>query len=450
MGVLSSKWRRQERGADWQWKGPPGHHSGYPVDRISYPGPEREYCFLDFMVSYQIMTNSVNLGPRPVTTSVQQCLGELMDCYQNGYHMNHFVKVPDLTTITQEPDWACPHTYQAILSKSAASPAEPQAVELNIKKKIVSSKMLPSDEGTAAEQLLLAIEEQAALGGRLVCAQSIGYVRPTSADCHCGVIGVELFCEMPVPPPSTPTCEFNVLRRYRYHAAEVHNKYYTSPDGFHHVHRIMCDTDFRGQLKVFLDQGWKLVDICYDTIRLPEVFKMKSRSMTINTMWIFEKEAHKLGDTTPRYEGVVLEYRHQVEVCHGVQMPCRDWRAVIAGMGANGWELATIVETPSVAQSALRSYSIKLLFIFQRKIIASYERQRRLHDAQFPSFQQRREMFEQIFRTRTTEALWRYEDGNQDKLANGGVRTDRQVPLSTGPESLTTCRSCEPRQDDTV
>lgn len=75
---------------------------------------------------------------------------------------------------------------------------------------------------------------------------------------------------MPVPPPSTPTCEFNVLRRYRYHAAEVHNKYYTSPDGFHHVHRIMCDTDFRGQLKVFLDQGWKLVDICYDTIRLPE------------------------------------------------------------------------------------------------------------------------------------------------------------------------------------
>lgn len=120
MGTLSSKWRRPERDVAWQWKGAPGHHSGYPVDPIPYPGPERLYCFLDFMVSYQIMTNSVNLGPRPVTTSAQQCLGQLTDCYQHGFRMNQFVKVPDLTTLTQEPDWTCPHTYQAILSKTPA------------------------------------------------------------------------------------------------------------------------------------------------------------------------------------------------------------------------------------------------------------------------------------------------------------------------------------------
>ena len=35
--------------------------------------------------------------------------------------------------------------------------------------------------------------------------------------------------------------------------------------------------------------------------------------MTIDTVWMFEKDAN-LSDTTPRYEGVVLEYRHQVEV----------------------------------------------------------------------------------------------------------------------------------------
>ena len=42
-----------------------------------------------------------------------------------------------------------------------------------------------------------------------------------------------------------------------------------------------------------------------------------------------------------------------LQVCHGVQMPCRDWRAVIAGMGANGWELATIVEVRHPASSSL-------------------------------------------------------------------------------------------------
>ena len=71
-------------------------------------------CFL----STSGVANCVNLGPRPVTTSSQQCLGQLADCCQRGFRLNQFVKVPDLTTLTQEPDWACPHTYQAILSKT--------------------------------------------------------------------------------------------------------------------------------------------------------------------------------------------------------------------------------------------------------------------------------------------------------------------------------------------
>jgi len=44
------------------------------------------------------------------------------------------------------------------------------------------------------------------------------------------------------------------------------------------------------------------------------VFKMKGRSLTVDTVWIFEKTVDRLADPRPHFEGVVLEYRHQVEV----------------------------------------------------------------------------------------------------------------------------------------
>ena len=41
---------------------------------------------------------------------------------------------------------------------------------------------------------------------------------------------------------------------------------------------------------------------------------MKATSKMIDTIWIFEKEAEKLHDNTPMYEGVIIEYIHQVKV----------------------------------------------------------------------------------------------------------------------------------------
>ena len=84
------------------------------------------------------------------------------------------------------------------------------------------------------------------------------------------VMGVELFFETPSLSASPPSCDDKVPRGYRYHVTEVRFKYYATPVGFHHVHRIRCDTDFRSKLKVFLDQGWKLVDICFATATLPQ------------------------------------------------------------------------------------------------------------------------------------------------------------------------------------
>ena len=48
---------------------------------------------------------------------------------------------------------------------------------------------------------------------------------------------------------------------------------------------------------------------------------------------------------------------------------CKDWRPVIAGMGLSGWELASIIQTPLLIQTSVSTYTMKVLFIFQRPLI---------------------------------------------------------------------------------
>lgn len=53
------------------------------------------------------------------------------------------------------------------------------------------------------------------------------------------------------------------------------------------------------------------------------------------------------------------------------EQTCKDWRPVIAGMGLSGWELASIIQTPLLIQTSVSTYTIKVLFIFQRPLIKS-------------------------------------------------------------------------------
>jgi len=40
----------------WNWKGPPGEHSPYPVEKVAEDGSEVLYCFVDVLVSFKIMS----------------------------------------------------------------------------------------------------------------------------------------------------------------------------------------------------------------------------------------------------------------------------------------------------------------------------------------------------------------------------------------------------------
>ena len=40
----------------WSWRGPPGEHSPYPVEKVADKGREVLYCFVDVLVAFKIMS----------------------------------------------------------------------------------------------------------------------------------------------------------------------------------------------------------------------------------------------------------------------------------------------------------------------------------------------------------------------------------------------------------
>ena len=76
------------------------------------------------------------------------------------------------------------------------------------------------------------------------------------------VMGVDLFFDIPKKKPES--------RRYCYHTINLPVKYKVVPESSKTLQQVDCDADWMGQMKLFLDKGWKLVDICIDTTALAD------------------------------------------------------------------------------------------------------------------------------------------------------------------------------------
>jgi len=77
----------------------------------------------------------------------------------------------------------------------------------------------------------------------------------------CAVNGVELFFNTPV---------HRLPKTFTYHVITVSTHYHIVADATDTVQQVECSTDFLGQLRLFLNQGWKLVDICIDYTAIAE------------------------------------------------------------------------------------------------------------------------------------------------------------------------------------
>ena len=64
MGILHSNFDSKMKctaqdngcGISWSWKGPPGEHSPYPIEKFAEKGYEVLYCFVDVLVAFKIMS----------------------------------------------------------------------------------------------------------------------------------------------------------------------------------------------------------------------------------------------------------------------------------------------------------------------------------------------------------------------------------------------------------
>jgi len=67
------------------------------------------------------LENEINLGPQAVTTDVEKYTHILADCYNDGFTLAKFVRVPEINMSTDITNWASDQPYQAILTKENAT-----------------------------------------------------------------------------------------------------------------------------------------------------------------------------------------------------------------------------------------------------------------------------------------------------------------------------------------
>jgi len=63
------------------------------------------------------LENEINLGPQAVTTDVEKYIHLLTDCYNDGFTLAKFVRVPEINMSTDITNWVSDQPYQAILTK---------------------------------------------------------------------------------------------------------------------------------------------------------------------------------------------------------------------------------------------------------------------------------------------------------------------------------------------
>jgi len=81
-------------------------------------------------------------------------------------------------------------------------------------------------------------------------------------SCYFVVNGVELFFNLPVHVRQ-PTI-------FTYHVVTVSAHYHIVADATQTLQQVECSADFLGQLRLFLNQGWKLVDVCIDSTAIAD------------------------------------------------------------------------------------------------------------------------------------------------------------------------------------
>ncbi|XP_031563995.1 uncharacterized protein LOC116299477 [Actinia tenebrosa] len=340
------------------------NHTPLPTDSYPYPGLKYDYHFTKIdVLTVGKATLGLTTGQTLVSSDITSKYGELSTPYGQGFVLADFNQVPGIGKI----GWnANENPYQAVFSRPQGPPVHHSWQLLVVKSDVHTTEragLLDQLSGRNQEvantsSIVSAIAQQTAKGGRLICIESTGQVKTSgltkSLFGGSDVYGCDVFFNVPSHPNPT---------RYTYQLINVPVQIMMFGPG--KLVKVTCDwmKHFVGPLQ----QGWRLAEIFWDQGR-------KSHGdFTFggdhNSIWFFEKEALRLNDPTPVYEGTIIEYKHTVKIGFFQTKAKGDWAPMITEMGKRGWELACMLETPEVTNVGLGNITYKLLFFFQRRII---------------------------------------------------------------------------------
>ena len=141
--------------------------------------------------------------------------------------------------------------------------------------------------------------------------------------------------------------------------------------------------DWQGLVAQYCGAGWRLVEIFLDQTNKSSVnspILTTKYTISLGAIFIFEKEESKLNDNTPVYEATMIEYRAPGKCTVGIGTMKTDinvnWDAAVAHMGASGWEVVRIMNTPGIQMKQMGlhtmtapEFEVIMWMFFQRKIV---------------------------------------------------------------------------------
>jgi hypothetical protein len=139
---------------------------------------------------------------------------------------------------------------------------------------------------------------------------------------------------------------------------------------------VTCD--WNGILSKYLSQGWRLAEIFTESGQSGVGGMTSSRTIVLNSCWIFEKPTSRADDNSPVYEGTMLEYgveltyEYKAMGLGGVVVTSHaEWEPTIREMGKKGWELVRILPTPDTRVEGTMKPKITMIMwmFFQRKLV---------------------------------------------------------------------------------
>ncbi|PIK42624.1 hypothetical protein BSL78_20526 [Apostichopus japonicus] len=342
---------------------PAGEHSVLPVDGHSHSPKGLEYSLLvtESSVNTELLSRQRN--------NLQAVYPLVAKFYNDGYTLNQLKRIPCVKFDNKT-------LFQVILSKSAdlLGPSLTNKWQLHVKRSFISTEHSNSTITTHVTELWRDIQEEASRGARLVSIEPTIPAAHHQDDLEKGSWGIG----RPLPAEGWKLVEILFDSSVR-HRGERH-LWNGIIEG-----RIEREEEGGGRRRSVLKftnsvkKAYGKVHLCRHqciTCELETRNDSPSRTLTMNSVWVFEKRAEDESNPSPRWEGVIIRYMHKSYTRFEDFRECyakTSWNKVIHTMGKRGWELACIVTTPPSIQkgSLVTSINCKILMFFQRPFTGS-------------------------------------------------------------------------------